>query len=279
MRVPFPEPPAHRARLSRHTRSTLLAIALVLVAVIGWSGTPSPALASSDPSMEASILDSMNRDRLARGLRSYRLDGRLRDIALEHADAMVASGVLSHWTGGRTVCDEVEDRSIAWYSCGEDIGTTDAAWGPAAADWLYGLWRASPSHWAAMMSPDYNYVGIAFALRSDGSTYASIVFLEGPDRTRPSARMTTRSRSGTTVRFGWAGSDPRLQTHTAGLRNFDVRYRVDRGTWRRIRTATTATSITLRYRAHRHSYWISVRSRDGRGNASPWSTPFRVWVP
>lgn len=279
MRVPLPEPPAHRARLSRHIRSTLLAFALVLVAVIGWAGAPSPARAATDPSMAASTLASMNRDRIARGLRSYRIDTRLIAIAQVHADAMAASGVLSHWTGGSSVCDAVEARSIAWYGCGEDIGTTDAAWGLPAAEWLYGLWRASPSHWAAMMSPDYNYVGIAFALRSDGSTYASIVFLEGPDRTRPKAGMTTRSRSGTTVRFGWAGSDPRLQTHTAGLRDFNVRYRVDNGTWHRIRTATTATSITLRYRAHGHSYWISVQSRDRRGNLSPWSTPSRIWVP
>lgn len=279
MRVPFPEPPAHRARLSRHTRSTLLAFVLVLVAVIGWAGAPSPARASTDPAMAASTLAAMNRDRDARGLRPYRIDGRLIEIAQVHAGAMAASGVLSHWTGGSSVCDAVAARSIAWYSCGEDIGTTNAAWGLPAADWLYGLWRASPSHWAAMMSPDYNYVGIAFALRSDGSTYASIVFLEGPDRTRPSARMTTRSRSGTTVRFGWAGSDPRLQTHTAGLRDFNVRYRVDGGTWHRIRTATAATSITLRYRARGHSYWISVQDRDRRGNLSAWSTPFRVWVP
>jgi hypothetical protein len=130
-----------------------------------------------------------------------------------------------------------------------------------------------------MMSPYYNYVGIGVARRSNGMTYASIVFLEGPDRTPPVARMASRSVSGTTVRFSWTATDPRLQTHTAGLRDYNVQLRVDNGTWVQIRTATTRTWLSLANRARGHWYEMRVQARDRRYNLSAWSTDLRAWVP
>ena len=50
---------------------------------------------------------------------------------------------------------------------------------------------------------------------------------------------------GTTITFSWSGYDPKLQKRTAGLRSFDLQYRVNGGSWRTIRDNTTATSITL----------------------------------
>ncbi len=135
-----------------------------------------------------------------------------------------------------------------------------------------------------MGSPPYTPL---FAKAADGSltlaasatTYATIAFLEGADRTAPWGRMRTKSVSGTTIRFTWAGSDPLLQTHTAGLRDFNVQYRVDSGAWTQIRTATTATSIALSSRRHGHYYTIRVQARDRRGNLSSWSAGLWVWVP
>ena len=65
----------------------------------------------------------------------------------------------------------------------------------------------------------------------------------------------------------------------AGLKNFDVEYRVDSGTWSLIRSGTTATSIAIGSRAHRHYYSLRVRSRDWRGNVSYWTSPITVWLP
>ena len=131
-----------------------------------------------------------------------------------------------------------------------------------------------------MFSSSYNYVGIGFAYRSaTKTTYASVVFTDSKDHTAPTARNVSLTRSGTTIRFAWTGADPRLQTRTAGLRSFDVQYRVGTGAWRTIRNDTTARSLTLYNRAHGHWYSFRVQSADRRGNLSKWTSATRVWVP
>ena len=81
--------------------------------------------------------------------------------------------------------------------------------------------------------------------------------------------------------MSWSGTgaDTRLQTHTAGLKNFDVQYRVGSGTWTTIRTGTTAKSLSLGSRAHGHYYGLRVRARDNLGYLSAWSAEMRIWVP
>ena len=48
----------------------------------------------------------------------------------------------------------------------------------------------------------------------------------------PSPGSRREAAPATTSRWSWNGYDPRLQTHTAGLRDFDVQYRVGYGSWR-----------------------------------------------
>jgi hypothetical protein len=91
--------------------------------------------------------------------------------------------------------------------------------------------------------------------------------------------MGSSSRSGTTVSWAWSGADTKLQTHTSGLKNFDVQYRVGSGTWTTIRSGTTAKSLMLTGRAHGHWYGLRVRARDNLGYLSSYSAELRVWVP
>lgn len=264
----------------RAPRAGLVALAAILLATVATFGAPGPASASTETSMERSLWTLVNRDRIDRGLRPLRLDVRLIQLAGERASWMAATGRLSHDSVDGTVCDALTARSIRWYSCGEDVGSTTSPWGSKAAASLYSMWKRSPAHWALLMSSRFNYLGIGVAYRSTAATtYASIAFLEGPDRTKPGARMRAKSVSGTTIRFTWSGSDPLLQTHTAGLRDFNVQYRVDSGAWVQIRTATTATAIALSSRLRGHSYTIRVQARDRRANLSSWSAGLRVWVP
>jgi hypothetical protein len=130
------------------------------------------------------------------------------------------------------------------------------------------------------MSGKFNYIGVGIAYRStNGTTWGSVVLTESLDHTVPWAKMTGRSYVGTSVYFAWSGGDTTLQTHTAGLKNFDVQYRVDSGTWSVIRTGTTARSLSLTGRAHGHWYGLRVRARDNRGYVSGYSAELRVWVP
>ena len=191
---------------------------------------------------------------------------------------MAAKGQLTHDSVDGSACAAMTKRSIYWYRCGEDIGWT-TGWGTTTAKYIYKLWRHSPGHWALMMSSHFNYIGIGVARRSNGTTYASIVFLEGPDRTGPIARMKTRTVSGRNIRFTWSATDPRLQTHTAGVKNYNVELRVDDGAYVQIRTATTKTSLSLLHRQRGHWYTVRVQARDRRGNLSAWSHGLRAWVP
>ena len=86
-------------------------------------------------------------------------------------------------------------------------------------------------------------------------------------------------RDGRALTLRWDGSDPRLQTHTAGLQDWDVRLRRDDRRWRTIREHLTGTSLTLTNRKPGHWYRFKVRSRDRRGNLSKWTTTMRIWVP
>ena len=100
-----------------------------------------------------------------------------------------------------------------------------------------------------MMSNTSNYIGIGVGFRSaTGETYSSLVFAEAQDSSRPVALMTGAVTSANTVSFTWIGRDGQLQTHTAGLGDFDVQYRVDAGAWATIRTRTTSTRLILRNR-------------------------------
>jgi len=262
------------------TRAGVVAVAAFLIATFGIIGSPAPARASTESTMESALRTWINNDRAAHGLRPLRHDSRLDTLAGQRASWMASHGTMSHTSYLGTVDQAYNTLGIRWYGCGEDIAATTYSWGLQAASNLYSMWKHSSGHWALLMSSQLNYMGIGVAYRSSNhTTYASITFLEGPDRTPPWKKMVSKSRSGTTIYFSWTGGDYLLQTHTSGLHNFDVEYRRDYGTWSVIRSGTTARSITLSGRAHGHYYSVRVRDRDGRGNLSSWSSTLTIWVP
>lgn len=192
---------------------------------------------------------------------------------------MAATATLSHTAAG-SLGASLTARGIPRYAYGEIIGMSNATWGSPAVSRIYSMWKASPSHAPLMFSARYNYVGAGFAYRSsNGTTWASVVFSESPDHTRPIAVNVAIRVSGTSVSFRWRGYDPRLQTHTAGLRSFDVQYRRDNGAWTTIRNDTTTTSLLLTGRARGHWYSFRVQAADQRGNLSAWTSARRAWVP
>ena len=260
-----------------------IAIALAFAAILaGPFGQPAPTRAATVDTasvMAADFTAWLSRDRVAAGLVPIRSWSALSAIATPRAGRMAASGTLSHTAAGGNVGPVLTAAGLTWYGFGEIIGESGFPWGAQSAANLYKMWKASAVHHAIMFSASYNYMGIGFVRRSDGTTWASIVFTESPDHTAPAVHNGVHWRSGTTLHFSWSGRDVPLQTHTAGLRSFDVRYRVDSGAWKQIRSGTTSTSLTLLNRAHRHWYSVSVRARDRRGNLSRWTTVVRIWVP
>lgn len=252
---------------------------LMAVAAIGFgpAAHPAPAQASTATTMQTEILGWINDARKTAGLAPLRLLSSLSSYAASRAAKMASTGVMAH--PSCLGCD-LNARSIQWYSCGEDIAATSYPWGDQAAHSIFNAWKGSSGHWAILMSRTLNYIGIGVAYRSSNHwTYASADLTESKDQSNPWMAMGTASRSGSTVSWTWGGNDTWLQTHTAGLKNFDVEYRVDSGSWSLIRSGTTATSLSLTGRAGGHYYGIRVRDRDNLGHVSSYTAESRIWVP
>jgi hypothetical protein len=258
-------------------------VALVLGAALstglGPLGHAALVKAGTAETMESQLLTSINSYRTARGLRPYYLQWQLIDMSGDRAAIMAAHNTLSHTIAGCLSCQLV-GRSIQYYSAGEVIGETGWPWGTQAATSLFNAWKASSIHWNMLMSSSYNYVGIGVAYNATyHTTYASIVMTEAYDQSRPWSRITSGKASGTTASWTWTGADTWLQTHTSGLKNYDLVYKVDSGSWTRISTGTTGTSLSLTSRARGHWYGLRVLSRDNQGNVSLWSAEMWIWIP
>ena len=253
-------------------------IALLVIALLAVTAIPASTATTtvSDPGHR--LMASINQAREARGLVPLRSDPRLWSLADERARRLAASGVLSHAAAG-PLPQDLDARGVRWFGYGEVIGYASGSAGIAQRTILL-LWSASSDHWPLLMSARYNYLGLGFAYRPDaGVTYVSVVLTESPDRTGARAAVTGALVSGNDIRWSWSGADVPLQTHTAGLRDFTLQLRQDRGPWATIATAVTATTRSTLNRVRGHWYGLRVRARDRAGNIGPWSRERRVWLP
>jgi uncharacterized protein YkwD len=262
----------------RPRRRPTAALAALLALAIAMIAAP-PASAATTATVGSQLVGWVNQARADRGLRALRVDPRVSSLATERAQRLADAGFLSHSYPGDPGA-QLDARSIQWWRWGEVLAWSGATFGTPAASYIFQGWRNSPSHWSVLMSADFNYLGTGIAVRgADGATYASIVLTESLDRTPPVPKMLTATRYSTTVLWSYKGWEPPLQTHTAGMRDFDVQYRMDDGSWQTIRSATTYASVRLYARARGHWHSVRVRARDRRGNVSAWTTEMRVWVP
>jgi uncharacterized protein YkwD len=275
----------NQRRPSGRALPRLLAVAVLAAAMstaIGPVANPGPAsaattLSPTTDSIEATLLSWINDARAQRGLRPLRTWGRLASLADDWAAHMASTDVLAFPS---CLSCMYSDYGIQKYSYGAIISWSTYNWGLEAAQSIWNGWRQHDTQWAKLMSSKFNYIGIGIFYRSSNKkTWSSVDLSESKDHTKPWARMTGSSRSGTTVSWSWTGGDTKLQTHTAGLKNFDVQYRRDSGSWTTIRSGTTAKSLSLSGRAHGHWYGVRVRSRDNRGYVSAWTAEVRIWVP
>ncbi len=257
---------------------------VALVATAAVAPLTAAATTTTDPNapdvsaLEQTELGLLNKDRIDAGLVAVRADARLMAIARARSEDMVANDYFSHTQpDGRNVFDILSADHITWYNAGEII-----AWNNYSLDLTAGVansqWMGSAGHHAIIVSTDYNYVGVGFAMDpATGKKLWTAVFMKGPDRTAAVA-ATSRSvgawtRTGTsltrTVKVTWSGHDPRLQVLTAGFRSFTVQIRTDSGSWRTVYSSTTLRAWS--YRAWRgHRYEVRVLGRDRAGNRGRW---------
>lgn len=273
----FRPDPTRGAR--RRAASLALALALLLAGAVA-APLPTAAAATTASEVATALLRLTTADRAANGLRPLRADTRLASIARDRGTNLTVASTFGHDAAGGSLSAPLDRAGVQWYGWAEDLAYVTGGLRSSTAATIFSSWKASPSHWAALMSPTLNYVGFGVVVRaSDGRVFASAVFTESRDHTPPAVRIEAASRSGATIVFTWHGYDAPLQSHWAGLRDFDVWYRVDNGEWRLTRDNTTATSIRFASRASGHRYWLMVSARDRAHNVGPTGRPFSVWVP
>jgi len=243
----------------------------------GVAAAPVAAVTTSD--VRAMLVDWVNADRVANGLVAYRTWTALDGLAADRAARMADARTLSHAVAGGNVGDALDARGIPWSWYGETLGMSPATFGETSARQVFDAWLASDPHRNIVRSDVDNYVGIGVAQSVDGWTWVSLIATQSPDHTAPTVAATGLSRSGDDLTFRWRGSDPLLQTLTAGIRSYDVQLRRDGGSWRLVRDNTTSVSVTLRDRKRGHWFSLRVQAADRRGTLSAWTKPVRIWVP
>ncbi|MGH2475083.1 MAG: CAP domain-containing protein [Candidatus Limnocylindrales bacterium] len=261
-------------------RRLAIAMRAMLIAALAATFFAAPtSAATSASSAEAMIVGWVNNARADRGLRPLRTDADLVAISGLRASRMASANVMNHTVGGN-LKSQLAWYDVAWYRYGENVAWSSAGWTVDAARAIYRSWMNSSSHRALLLSSRFNYIGVGLAYRSSNRrTFGSAVMTESPDHTRPVARVKSATRSGDDVAWTWNGYDPVLQTHTAGLRDYDVQYRIGSGSWVMLRDNTTSRSLTLANRPGGRSYSIRVRATDRRGNVAAWSSESRIFVP
>ena len=138
--------------------------ALTAALLAGFFSVSSPAPANAGiTSTERAVISWINADREARGLRPLRSWPTLYDVAEMRAKRMAAANVMSHTISGN-LGSQLTGKGVRYYSKGENIAYTSRYTGRDAARHIYRMWKASPIHWAQMMSRKFNYVGVGLVV-------------------------------------------------------------------------------------------------------------------
>jgi uncharacterized protein YkwD len=107
------------------------------------------------PELEAQMLDLVNQERTARGLKPVQADPELTEVARRHSADMFARGFFSHYTPeGKDPFDRMREANVKFRTAGENL-----ALAPTLEIAHTGLMN-SPGHRANILSPNFGRLGI-----------------------------------------------------------------------------------------------------------------------
>ena len=107
------------------------------------------------PDLEQRMLDLVNQERAAAGLRPLVADPELTEVARRHSADMFARGYFAHDTPeGRTPFDRMRDSNVSFLTAGENLALAPTL--PVAHNGLMN----SPGHRANILRPQFGRVGI-----------------------------------------------------------------------------------------------------------------------
>jgi len=187
----------------------LATLFLVLTLVARAQNT---SMNDDERSAAADLLQATNQDRSSQGLEPLRPDPALTKAAWEHAQRMVASGMLSHQLPGEPdIIVRVQQAGLHCSTVAENVAEA-----PTTAQ-INDEWMHSDAHRANLLDPRVNTVGIAIVQRR-GELYAVEDFARVvPSMSRPQqeeqvasqlARHSIRVRTGNALAESYCGSTP-----------------------------------------------------------------------
>jgi hypothetical protein len=207
------------------------------------------------------------------------MDSRIRRVAQARSQDMVDRDYFDHIDpDDKAPWDHLDAAGIDWYRAGEIIALNHVSLISAAADQAVQQWMGSQGHHDQIVSTVFNYAAVGVAVTGDTS-YWTVVFIQGPDRSTPTAsltRATSASGSGR-ARLQWSGADRRLVTLTAGIGTYDVQRRRSGGSWATVRRGVTVTAGSVSGKRGAR-YQFRVRARDRAGNVGTWSDARSVTI-
>jgi uncharacterized protein YkwD len=150
------------------------------IALLGFS----PKASSTDfveqqnlTAQEESLLDAINRARVANGVRPLRIGLRLQRAARAHSRAMARSGSLSHGNWYQ----RLRGFGVRGHTLGETLAWGVGSDGRGGA--IVGMWLQSPPHRATMLKRGFSRVGVGIAVGTmagySGASVATADFSSG----------------------------------------------------------------------------------------------------
>jgi uncharacterized protein YkwD len=147
-------------------RLSFLVLVCSVVASSLFLATP-PAHAFDAPGVESELVQFINRERVARGLRPVALSADITAVARGWADQMAATDRLSHNPSfSRQLC--------CWARVSENVGYTKPFDAQAAVR-LHQAFMNSAGHRANVLNPSVNEVGVGVEVKND-TTWVTVNF-------------------------------------------------------------------------------------------------------
>jgi hypothetical protein len=160
------------------------AVAAGVIGLIAMMGTVSigAAPAGADelsPVAESLFVTKINALRAAKGLGQLTVHAELVGIARNWAQSMANAGEISH---NPSFPNQV---SANWKKLGENVGRG------GDVDSLFQAFVNSPAHYANLVDPAFNHVGVGVVIRSDGTIFTSHQFMQLGTAGAPAPAPTT----------------------------------------------------------------------------------------
>jgi len=138
------------------------------------SGQVTKVVGTVNQDIEAQIIDLMNQQRAAAGLKALASDGRLTEVARLRSSDMIVRGYFGHYTPeGTNVFNLMGSMGIKYKSAGENLAKGSI--GVAGSNDVVNAWMNSPSHAANVMQRKFGKAGVG-VIDDGGIRTIAVVF-------------------------------------------------------------------------------------------------------